>query len=106
MPNLADDPEYRLTLRQADQAREDFGAILDELDFLRMCAGTNARVAQPHGVDGLRHSVGVARKAARSSYRSRSAAACPGKREGPGRGARSGAAGPCASRPARVRCVS
>ena len=29
-------PEYRLTLRQADQAREDFSAILDELDFLKM----------------------------------------------------------------------
>ena len=25
----------RLTLRQADQAREDFAQILDELDFLR-----------------------------------------------------------------------
>jgi hypothetical protein len=35
MPDLADDPEYRLTLRQADQAREDFAAILDELDFVK-----------------------------------------------------------------------
>jgi len=26
----------RLTLRQADQAREDFAAILDELDFLKI----------------------------------------------------------------------
>jgi hypothetical protein len=36
MPDLADDPEYRLTLRQADQAREDFAILLDELDFLKM----------------------------------------------------------------------
>jgi len=34
MPNDLD-PEHRLTLRQADQAREDFAQILDELDFLR-----------------------------------------------------------------------
>jgi hypothetical protein len=33
-PSLAEDPE-RLTLRQADQAREDFAVILDELAFLR-----------------------------------------------------------------------
>jgi hypothetical protein len=31
MPDVADEPEYRLTLRQADQAREDFALILDEL---------------------------------------------------------------------------
>ena len=36
MPHLTDDPEYRLTLRQADQAREDFATLLDELDFLKM----------------------------------------------------------------------
>jgi hypothetical protein len=36
MPDIADDPEYRLTLRQADQAREDFAAILDKLDFVKM----------------------------------------------------------------------
>jgi hypothetical protein len=35
MPDLANDPEFRLTLRQADQAREDFAAILDELDFVK-----------------------------------------------------------------------
>jgi hypothetical protein len=35
MPDLADDPEYRLTLRQADQAREDFAIILHELDFVK-----------------------------------------------------------------------
>ena len=35
MPNLADDPEYRLALRQADKAREDFAILLDELDFLK-----------------------------------------------------------------------
>ena len=29
------DPERRLTLRQADQARTDFAQILDELDFMR-----------------------------------------------------------------------
>ena len=34
-PSLADDPERRLTLRQADQAREDFAALLDELDFVK-----------------------------------------------------------------------
>ena len=28
-------PECRLTLRQADQAREDFAAILDELEFVK-----------------------------------------------------------------------
>ena len=33
MPN--DLGPERLTLRQADQAREDFAQILDELDFLR-----------------------------------------------------------------------
>jgi len=36
MYDLANDPEYRLTLRQADQAREDFAAILDELDFVKL----------------------------------------------------------------------
>jgi hypothetical protein len=36
MPDLADDPEHRLTLRQASQAREDFAILLDELDFLKM----------------------------------------------------------------------
>ena len=35
MPEFANDPEYRLTLRQADQARSDFAAILDELDFVK-----------------------------------------------------------------------
>jgi hypothetical protein len=34
-PSLADDPERQLTLRQADQAREDFASILDELDFVK-----------------------------------------------------------------------
>jgi hypothetical protein len=34
MPNDLD-REHRLTLRQADQAREDFAQILDELDFMR-----------------------------------------------------------------------
>jgi len=34
-PPLADDPGRRLTLRQADQARDDFAQILDELDFLK-----------------------------------------------------------------------
>jgi hypothetical protein len=36
MPDLTDDPDYRLTLRQANQAREDFAILLDELDFLKM----------------------------------------------------------------------
>ena len=34
-PDDIDDPERRLTLGQADQARDDFAAILDELAFLR-----------------------------------------------------------------------
>ena len=34
-PLLVDDPERRLTLRLADQARDDFALILDELDFLK-----------------------------------------------------------------------
>ena len=36
MFDLANDPEYRLRLRQADQAREDFAAILDDLDFVKL----------------------------------------------------------------------
>jgi hypothetical protein len=32
---MRDDPEQHLTLRQADQARSDFAAILDELDFVK-----------------------------------------------------------------------
>ena len=36
MSDLANDPEYRLTLRQADQARQDFAEILDELDFVKL----------------------------------------------------------------------
>jgi len=36
MPNLADDPESHLALRQADKAREDFAILLDELDFLKL----------------------------------------------------------------------
>jgi hypothetical protein len=32
---IASDPERRLTLRHADQAREDFAALLDELDFVK-----------------------------------------------------------------------
>jgi hypothetical protein len=36
MSDLANDPEHRLTLRQADQAREDFAEILDELDFVKL----------------------------------------------------------------------
>ena len=33
MSDLANEPEHR---RQADQARDDFAMILDELDFLKM----------------------------------------------------------------------
>jgi hypothetical protein len=33
MSYLADDPERRLTLRQAAQARDDFAMIMDELEF-------------------------------------------------------------------------
>jgi hypothetical protein len=32
---LADDPERRLTLRQAVQARDDFAMIMDQLDFMK-----------------------------------------------------------------------
>ena len=35
MRDLADDPERQLTLRQADQARSDFAAILDDLEFVK-----------------------------------------------------------------------
>ena len=35
MPSPANDPEYNLTLRQADQARGDIGTLLDELDFVK-----------------------------------------------------------------------
>jgi hypothetical protein len=35
MREPADDPECRLTLRQANQARSDFYAIADELDFVK-----------------------------------------------------------------------
>jgi hypothetical protein len=34
MRDLTDDPERQLTLRQADQARSDFAAISDDLDFV------------------------------------------------------------------------
>jgi hypothetical protein len=34
-PLLAGDPERRLTLRQADQARDNFAQILDELDLVK-----------------------------------------------------------------------
>jgi hypothetical protein len=34
-PLLAGDPQRRLTLRQADQARDDFAQILDELDLVK-----------------------------------------------------------------------
>jgi len=36
MSDLANDPDYRLTLQQADRAREDFAEILDELDFVKL----------------------------------------------------------------------
>jgi hypothetical protein len=35
MSGLADDPERRLTLRQAAQARDDFAMIMDELDLVK-----------------------------------------------------------------------
>jgi hypothetical protein len=34
-PLLAGDPQRRLTLRQADQAGDDFAQILDELDLVK-----------------------------------------------------------------------
>jgi hypothetical protein len=33
---MPDDLVHRLTLRQADQARTDFAAISDDLDFIKM----------------------------------------------------------------------
>jgi hypothetical protein len=36
MPELANGTAYRLSLRQADQAREDFAAIIEELHFVQM----------------------------------------------------------------------
>jgi len=36
MREPADDPEHRLTLRQADQARADLYATADELEFLKV----------------------------------------------------------------------
>jgi len=36
MSDLANELEHRLTLRQTDQAREDFAEILDELDFVKL----------------------------------------------------------------------
>ena len=35
MPSPADDLERDLVLRQADEARSDFAAILDELEFVK-----------------------------------------------------------------------
>jgi len=40
MRDPADDPEHRLTLRQADQARGDLYAIADELEFLKVQLAT------------------------------------------------------------------
>jgi hypothetical protein len=52
MPYLADDPEYRLTRRQGDQARNDFATVLDELDFLKMqVSWLPTRLAYSDGVD-------------------------------------------------------
>jgi hypothetical protein len=36
MSDLANDPEHRLALWQADRAREDFAEILDGLDFVKL----------------------------------------------------------------------
>jgi hypothetical protein len=36
MPETADSSTYPLALRQADEARSDFAAILDELDFVKL----------------------------------------------------------------------
>jgi hypothetical protein len=49
-------PEYRLTLRQADQAREDFAAIVDELDFVKgqLSQTADARTAQSDFVAQVR----------------------------------------------------
>jgi hypothetical protein len=35
MPDTANDPSYPLALRQADEARADFYAIQDDLDFIK-----------------------------------------------------------------------
>ena len=50
MRDVTDGPEHRLSLRQADQARNDFAAILDELDFLKEQA--DPRLRQSDGANG------------------------------------------------------
>jgi hypothetical protein len=47
---VADDPERRLTLRQADQARGDFAAILDAAFLREQLARLPTRVAEPRPV--------------------------------------------------------
>jgi hypothetical protein len=58
-PDIAD-AEHSLTLRQADQARSDFAAILDELEFLKGAARATAvpRLRQSGAADGDRQCVG------------------------------------------------
>jgi hypothetical protein len=34
-PDNIDDPERRFTLRQIDQAREDYAQLMEELDFVK-----------------------------------------------------------------------
>jgi hypothetical protein len=61
MPPLADDPERRLTLRQADQARSHFAEILDELDFVKeqLARQPDRAWAQPGVAARLRQRVGL-----------------------------------------------
>jgi hypothetical protein len=57
MPGLADDPEYRLKLRQADQMRSDFAAIESALQFImaQLARGARSRVAHRIADQDRRH---------------------------------------------------
>jgi hypothetical protein len=63
--SLADDPERRLTLHQADRAREDFATLLDELDLVKgqFARLPQSRLAQSDVVAGLWQRVGAVRGA-------------------------------------------
>ena len=65
MPPLADDPEPRLTLRQADQARSHFAEILDELDFVKeqLARQPDRAWARPGVAARLRQRVGASHRA-------------------------------------------
>jgi hypothetical protein len=63
MREPADDPEYRFTLRQVDQARGDLYAIADEIEFLKVqvAALPDRALPQPAGTHGVGLGVGLDR---------------------------------------------